>query len=608
MNPRTSRLAVAGLALVLSLAASSATYEKIEYSIPMRDGRKLYTSVYVATDVPGTHPILLQRTPYGAGPYGPDRRRTFFGGSRKFHESGYVFAYQDVRGRYMSEGDFVDMRPPILTPARPHDIDESTDTFDTIEFLIRNVPNNNGRVGIWGISYPGGYAAMGAMRSHPALKAASPQAPTSDWFIGDDFHHNGALFLQDAMSFYAFFGQPRPEPTETYGRGYRFDIGGDAYKFFLELGPLSNVNERHFKGEVQFWNDAMRHGTYDEFWQSRSVPNNMRDVKCAVLTVGGWFDAEDLWGPLAVYRATGAQNPGIVNMLVMGPWGHGGWAGGQGDRLGQVRFGQATSEFYREEIEFPFFDAFLRGDGTTDLAKVHVFATGLNQWHKYAQWPPPGMRERSFYFDAGGRLAETKPAQGGSEEYVSDPDAPVPYEGGTLRGRSRTYMIADQRFAFERDDVVSYASPALADDLTVAGPVHADLFITTTGTDADFIVKLIDVYPDDHPDLPGFQQLVRAEVMRAKFRLSFSNPSPLVPGKVEEVAYALPDVFHTFRKGHRLMVQVQSSWFPLVDRNPNQFLDIYSAKAEDYVQATIQIHRGGESASRVRFGTLDRPQ
>lgn len=603
---------VVTLALAAALAAQPTEYRKIEAMVPMRDGTKLYTGVYVPTNRPGKHPMLMERTGYGAGPYGEGRGRNHRG-SIKMREAGYIFVYQDVRGRGMSEGEFEHIRPQLSIRWLPHDVDESTDTYDTVDWLVKNVPDNNGRVGQWGISYPGGYAALGALNNHPALKAISPQAPTADWFLGDDFHHNGVFFLQDAFSFLSGFDAPRSGPGGPRARLFSFNMEGDAYKFFLDLGPLRNTqDEKYFGGRSRFWNDMFRHGTYDEFWQARSVPANMRNVTASILTVGGWFDAEDLYGALAVYKATEAQNKGIFNALCMGPWSHGGWAGPTGDRLGDVLFGSMTSRHYQDEIEFKFFDACLRGDGKPPIAEANVFETGANQWRTFDAWPPTTARSTAYYFDAAEKLVLPPPKTAGAEAYESDPSNPVPYEGGKLGGRSSTYMIADQRFADERPDVLTYATAPLEEDVTWAGPVRANLFVETTSTDADFVVKIVDVQPKGSvgardKDLSDAQILVRGEIMRAKFRNSYSNPQPLTPGKVETVSFALPDVLHTFKKGHRIMVQVQSSWFPLADRNPQTFGDIYSLGPEAFVKSTIRIHRGGVNLSGIEVGVLPKP-
>lgn len=607
----TAAFAIAALTVAAAAQDARSSYQKYEYMVPARDGRKLYVSVYVPKEKPGPHPILLERTPYGAGPYGPDAYRGRFRGSAKFAEAGYIFAFSDVRGRGRSEGEFVNIRPQLTVRTGAHDVDESTDTWDTVDYLVKNVPGNNGRVGLWGISYPGGFAALGAIDSHPALRAASPQAPTADWFLGDDDHHNGAFFLQDSFSFFSRFGSKNvpwsPNPEQGV---FTFDMGGDAYKFFLELGPVKNTNgPQYYAGRYDFWNDLMRHGTYDEFWQSRSVPAAMKGVTCAVLNVGGWYDAEDLYGPLQVYRRTEAQNPAAWNALCMGPWQHGGWAG-TGRSLGRIDFGADTGRWYQDEVEFPFFEAFLRGEGAPAVSEATVFETGANRWHKLDEWPPPAAVSTNYYFHPNGGLSTTLPPASVDQQadrYVSDPASPTPYEGGTLNRRTTTYMIADQRFASSRGDVVTYQTPPLESDTTWAGPVHADLWVAMTGTDADFVVKVVDVHPDGAKgvagyDLSGAQILVRAEVLRGKFRDSMSNPSPFLPGQPTRVRYALPDVLHTFRKGHRIMVQVQSSWFPLVDRNPNTFCDIYACDESAFQKNSIDILRSGEHCSGVEVG------
>ena len=609
------RLPLALLALLVLPAMGQGLkdrYTKYEYRIPMRDGTRLYTSVYVPKGKPGKHPILMERTPYGAGPYGPDNFRGPRG-SAKFQEAGFIFAHQDVRGIHMSEGVFEDVRPQLQFVTGKNDVDESTDTYDTVDFLVKNVPDNNGRVGIWGISYPGGYAALGAINNHPALKAASPQAPTSEWFIGDDMHHHGAFFLQDCFSFFSGMGAPKNNPSASWPPVFRVDLKGDAYKFFLDLGPVRNANgPQYFGGKSKFWNDATSHPDYDEFWQARNVGHNMKGVTCAVLNVGGWFDAEDLYGPLDVYRWTERQNK-TWNVLVMGPWSHGGWASGSFASLGDVPFGSNTSKFYMDEVEYPFFEAFLLKDGKPKVAEATVFQTGSNTWHKLPTWPPKGTKSTDYYLGpdkslltAAPKAVDRTPAY---DEYVSDPANPVPYEGGTLRGRSRTYMLADQRFASSRPDVLTYQTPPLDKDVTWAGPVVADLTASISTTDADFVVKVVDVWPAGtkgarDKDMADYQQLVRGDIFRGKYRNSYQNPSPFVPDRHDTVKFPLPDVFHTFRKGHRIMVQVQSSWFPLADRNPQTFTNIYTCGPEAFVKSTIRIHRGSSGLSKITVGTL----
>jgi putative CocE/NonD family hydrolase len=597
--------------LAQGLAEVKARYTKYEYRIPMRDGIRLFTAVYVPKDQSKSYPILMSRTPYSVRPYGADQYRDNLGPSALFGKAGYIFVFQDVRGRWMSEGVFDNMRPH--RPGKgPKDIDESTDTYDTIAFLLKKVPNHNGKVGLWGISYPGFYSAAGMIDAHPALKAVSPQAPVTDWFIGDDWHHNGALFLAHMFNFHARFDRPRPQPTRKFTA--TFDHGTpDGYQFFLKLGPLREAGRRFFKGEAAFWDEAMKHGTYDDFWKSRNIRAHLRDIKPAVLTVGGWFDAENLFGALEVYRQLKKHSPKTSNRLVMGPWVHGGWGGsGEGSSLGDVSFNAKTAEFYREHIELAFFEHHLKGGKGEEMPAAWVFETGTNVWRKHDTWPPKAAKPRSLYFHAGGKLLDGQAppvnAEEGHDEYVSDPARPVPYIGGITLGMAKEYMTADQRFAARRPDVLVYQTGELDEDVTIAGPIEVELFVSTTGTDADWVVKLIDVYPNDYPDpnpnpkgvkMGGYQQLVRGDVMRGKFRNSFEKPEPFKPGVPTLVKFALPDVYHTFRPGHRIMVQVQSNWFPLVDRNPQTFVDIYSAKRSDYRKATQRVYRTREMPSRI---------
>jgi putative CocE/NonD family hydrolase len=492
------------LALPLSVVGQGrdyvrAHYTKHEYMVPMRDGVRLFTSVYIPKDTSRTYPILMMRTPYSVAPYGVDQYRERLGPSERLAREGYIFVYQDVRGRYMSEGEFVNVRPHKPVKSGPRDTDESTDTYDTIEWLLKHVPHHNGRVGLWGISYPGFYAAAGMIDAHPALKAVSPQAPIGDWFIGDDFHHNGAFFLPHAFGFLAIFGKPRPRPTTRGGQPFEYGTP-DGYKFYLQLGSLANVNTRYFHNEIPFWNELMEHGTYDEFWKARNLRPHLKNIRPAVMTVGGWFDAEDLFGALKVYESVEKQSPGAYNILVMGPWSHGGWSRSDGDRLGPVSFGSKTAEFYRENIEAVFFNAFLKQGTPPDLPEAYVFETGTNQWRRYDTWPPKGTVERSLFLCEGGQVTFQPCRSEGFDEYVSDPARPVPFINSIAIGMTSDYMIQDQRFAATRPDVLVYQSEPLEADLIAAGPVTASLWVSTTGTDSDWIVKLIDVYPDDFPD------------------------------------------------------------------------------------------------------------
>ena len=588
-------------------AEVKAHYTKTEQQITMRDGVKLFTTIYTPKDQSHRYPIMLYRTPYSVAPYGPDAYRTSLGPSSLFQQEKYIFVYQDVRGRLMSEGEFVDVRPHKPKKSGPKDIDESTDTYDTIEWLVKNVPNNNGRVGMWGISYPGFYASMGVIDAHPALKAASPQAPIADWFIGDDFHHNGALFLPHTFNFFSSFGLPRPKPT-TEGPRRQFEHGTtDGYRFFLDLGPLSNANTKYLKNEIAFWNEILKHPNYDDFWQARNIRPHLRNIKPAVMTVGGWFDAEDLFGALATYKTIEETNPGARNTLVMGPWFHGGWARSDGDQLGSVSFGQKTSLAYRETVELPFFNCLLKDKCGAQLPEATMFETGSNQWRRYDSWPPKNVEQREIYLGANGGLSFTAPqgATNAFDEYVSDPAHPVPFINSIAIGMTREYMVDDQRFAATRPDVLVYQTEALDRCVTLAGPIKATLFVSTSGTDSDFVVKLIDVFPNNAPEpMEGYQMLVRGEPMRAKFRNSFSKPEAMEPGKVTKVEFTLPDVNHAFLRGHRIMIQIQSSWFPLVDRNPQKFVDIYQATEADFQKATQRVYRAGANASRLSVSVL----
>jgi hypothetical protein len=614
-------VALAAIALGLNPAAQDSPgfnvrsfYSKSEHDVAMRDGVKLFTAVYAPKDTSQQYPIMLNRTPYSVAPYGPDAYRPSIGPSVQMAREGYIFVYQDVRGRWMSEGEFVDVRPRNPNK-KASEIDESSDTYDTIEWLLKNIPNNNGRVGMWGISYPGFYTSVGMMEAHPALKAASPQAPVGDWFIGDDFHHNGAFFLVDAFNFYAAFGRPRPKPTTVPPPSFNHGTP-DGYRFFLEMGPLSNANKKYFKGEIAFWNDLMKHGTYDNFWKARNVLQHLKNIRPAVMVVGGWFDIEDLYGALRTYEWTEKQNPGAYNILVMGPWCHGCWAGGDASALGNIQFGSKTGPYYRENIEIAFFNHYLKDKGELRLPEATAFLTGANEWRSYDQWPPKGTEEKALYFHANGKLAFEPPATVGRafDEYVSDPNKPVPYVPDITNRRGYvTYAVEDQRFAATRPDVLVYESDLLTEDIALAGPLTATLFISTTGTDADFVVKLVDVLPNDTPNnqpnprnvqMGGYQLLVRGEVMRAKFRNSYERPEPLIPNRPTKVSFVLQDVHHTFRKGHKIMVQVQSSWFPLVDRNPQKFVDIYNATDADFQKAVHRVYRSGRLSSHLKVGVI----
>lgn len=596
-----------------------AHYTKYDYQVPMRDGVTLFTSVYAPKDRSQSYPILINRTPYSARPYGVDRYRPDLGPSERFAKEGYIFVYQDVRGRWMSEGDFVHVRPNVARSVGEKAIDDSTDAWDTIAWLTKKLENHNGRVGVWGISYPGYYTSASLINAHPALKAASPQAPVTDWFAGDDWHHNGAFFLTHAFNFMARFGRPRPEPTKKFD--FVFDHGTpDAYDYFLRLGPLANAEKRHFKGEVAFWKELMEHGHYDAFWKARNLRPHLKGIRPAVLTVGGWFDAENLFGALETYRSIESQSPQAANTLVMGPWVHGGWARGTGEALGAVQFNAKTSTFYQEKIEFPFFEYYLKDKGKAVHPEAWVFITGKNEWSQFQAWPPREAKARALVLQPQGRLTLADSAVQGSDEaatthdaFVSDPAKPVPYIADIAPEMKKEYMIADQRFASRRPDVLSYLTDVLEEDVTLVGPIHAKLHVATSGTDSDWVVKLIDVYPDDFPDpdpnptgerMGGYQQLVRGDVLRGKFRNGLDRPEPFTPDQPTPVNFTLPDTGHTFRPGHRIMVQIQSSWFPLVDRNPQKFLDIYSAQEADFQKANQKVFLSKEHPSQLEVLVL----
>lgn len=588
-------------------------YTKQELTIPMRDGIKLFTTVYIPNDKSEKHPILMMRTPYSCAPYGKDFSPRLWAGHWKYYaRENYIIVVQDVRGRWMSEGDFVDIRP-FNKNKTGTEIDEASDTYDAIDWLTKNISGNNGNVGIFGISYPGFYATMAAASNHPALKAVSPQAPVTDWFMGDDFHHNGAFFQMDGFSFYSGFGKPRPKPTTIGPKGFDFPIK-DNYKFYLDNGLPKLM--QYLNDSVAFWKDLYAHPNYDDWWKARNARNAMYNIKPAMLVVGGLFDAEDCFGAWNLYKAIEKQNPSTNNKLVMGPWFHGQWASRDGSFLGNVKFNSNTSIWYQNNIEIPFFNFYLKGKGDDPkISEATIFFTGENQWRKFDKWPAANA-SRDIYLEENGALSWNRPGiQSNFTEYISDPAHPVPYTEDIHQGRTREYMTDDQRFASRRPDVLTFQTYPLEEDLTLAGVVTANLKVSITGTDADFVVKVIDVFPDDfkYPgDTPqagrtaggsylmsGYQMMVRGEIMRGKFRNSFETPEPFKPGKIETVKFDLPDVAHTFKKGHRLMIQIQSSWFPLADRNPQQFMNIYEAKETDFKKATIKIYHDATNPSTI---------
>jgi putative CocE/NonD family hydrolase len=611
-------LALPGLAAAQGVDWVKSNYEKKEISIPMRDGTKLFTIIYAPRDKSKTYPFLMMRTPYGIGPYGPAAIRDSLGPNPTYGPDGYIFVYQDVRGRYMSEGTYAYMTPHLEKKSGPKDVDESTDSYDTIDWLVKNVKGSNGRVGLYGISAPGFFVAASMIDAHPALKAASPQAPLIDWYMGDDRHHNGALMLAQTFNFLNGFDIQRKGPIPTYDP--KFEPGtNDGYRFFLDMGPVKNSNSCCFKDTRLFWNQILDHDTYDAYWQARSLQGHLKDIKPAVLFVGGWYDGEDPMGPLEGNRAMTTQSPKTQTTLVVGPWWHGQWSRGDGDSIGAISFGQKTSVYYREQIEQPFFACHLKDVCGQPLPRAIVFEAGANQWRTFDAWPPKAAVKKSLYLQPGFGLGFQPPAKAGEgyDAYVSDPAKPVPYTKANSFGYWRNYPIEDQRFASQRPDVLTYQTEALKTPLTLAGPIRVKLKASTSGTDADYIVKVIDVYPDDFAEplgdtpaktqgvrLDGYQQLIRGDVMRAKFRKSFSAPVAMKPNQPDDVEFTIQDVFHTLKPGHRLMVQVQSTWFPLVDRNPQTFTQINKADASAFKTATMRIYREPQMASSLELTVL----
>ena len=577
-------------------------YAKQEHMIPMRDGVRLYTQVYAPKDTSKTYPFLLQQTPYSVGHYGPTDYRDKLGPDEVYLNEGFIFVYQDVRGTFKSEGEFTIMRPLARAEAGPQITDESTDVYDTIEWLLQNVPNHNGRAAQWGGSYGAWQAVMGLINPHPALKAAVLRASPADMWIGDDFHHNGAFRLMYTFSFADRSGRPRPEPTTTIGPWYDYGTR-DGYKFFLDLGPLPNINDKCFHGAIPAWNEYMEHGDYDEYWQERNVLPHLGDARPAVLTVAGWFDAEDFYGPLSIYRTIEENTPNNRSTLVIGPWRHGGWSRGAGDSLFGIEFDSNTAEFFREKVEFPFLVSHLKGDATHTPPEALVFETGANEWRSLDQWPPKSTTEGRLYFHADGTLSFTPPVADSAavcNSYTSDPAKPVPWSTNIQTQQGHQWMVGDQRFAGQRPDVLVYESDVLTESVTIAGPITAHLHVATTGTDADYVVKLIDVLPSDaNSRMSDYQMLLSAEVMRAKYRNSFVQPEPMVPGSITEITFALPERYHRFLKGHRIMVQVQSTWFPVIDLNPQTFVNIYRATEDDFQKATHTVHCSTQHPSHV---------
>lgn len=590
-------------------------YNKMDTVITMRDGIKLYTVIYLPKDANEKYPFLIERTPYSAGPYGDTIYPSRIGKSQALMNEKYIFVYQDVRGRYMSEGHNLEVTPHIADKKSNKDVDESSDTYDTIEWLLMNIKNNNGRVGIYGISYPGFYATASLPGAHPAIKAVSPQAPVSDEFIGDDANHNGAFFLLDNFNFMNYFGKERPGPVKDYGSQVFKLSTPDAYRFFLDMGPLKNTQSSEwYNNKSYLWNEYLEHDTYDDYWKARNIRAHLKNIKIPVLVVGGWFDAENLFGALRTYEAIENQSPQNNAKLVMGPWTHGSWAGAEWSKFALYELGSNTSKYFQDSIETLFFNYHLKDKGNFNISEATVFETGSNLWKQYPSWPPRRAAPVNYFFNSANRLSIQKASVKTSySEYISDPTHPVPYTGGIYGRRNHEYMGEDQRFASMRPDVLSFETDELTEDITLSGKILADLFVSISTTDADFIVKLIDVLPENFSGIKnqprgssaaGAQRMVRAEVMRGKFRNSFEKPEPFIPGKITNVKLALNDVAHTFKKGHRIMVQVQSSWFPLTDRNPQKFMRIPDAVESDFQKATIRIYHDATNASSIILPVL----
>lgn len=583
-------------------------YVKYEYQIPMRDGVKLFTVVYVPKDASANnkYPFLMQRTCYSVAPYGKDKyaRQLFY--SRNMMREKYIFVNQDVRGRWMSEGTWTNMTPHITDKKTKNEVDEASDTYDTIDWLLNNVQNNNGKVGQYGISYPGFYTIAGALCGHPALKAASPQAPVSDFFF-DDFHHNGAFTIGYGLTF-PVFGIQHPQPTTESWYDDKFPKveTADGFEWYKSISPLKNLG-KSYEGNF-FWKEHVDHPNYDDFWQKRSIVPHLKNLKNApaLMVVGGWYDAEDLYGPLTIYKNLEKNNPGIYNTIVMGPFGHGDWARERGHHMhSNIYFGDSVATYFQKNIEMKFFKHFLKdaGDGKSGLPEAYLFDTGKKEWKQFSEWPVKSSEKLSFYLRKDGKLGTELPVDKGFSEFISDPAKPVPYTEDPkqiLGFTPRAYMSEDQRFAGRRTDVLTFETDVLTEDVTLGGEIMANLKISTSGTDADWFVKLVDVYPGDEKNseytpknviLGGYQQMVRSEIMRSRFRKSFSKPEPLVANQVTDINFRLQDVLHTFKKGHRIMIQVQSTAFPLFDINPQKYVEnIYKADEKDFQKATHRVY------------------
>lgn len=605
-------LSVVAFSFIFAQSAQAARpldegYEKTNAMIPMRDGVKLNTDIYVPKSARGPLPFLLLRTPYGI-----DGSGQMLGSYLKeLAEEGYIFVFQDIRGRFKSEGQFVMLRPPRNTKDSKT-IDESSDTNDTVEWLIKNMANNNSRVGVMGISYGGWLTVMAMLDPHPAIKAVSPQASPADMFLGDDFHHNGAFRLSYGFEYVALM--------ETAKTNYNFTFDRyDTFEWYLNLGALSNANEKYFHGKLPTWNDFVEHPNYDEFWQRQGAAPYLNRVTVPTLNVAGWWDQEDFYGPLKIYELLEKHDSKNLNYLVVGPWNHGGWAGGPGDKLGRIEFDSPTGAYFREKVQAPFFNYYLKDKGKLELPEAHTFQTGANRWQSYDAWPPrKNVSDRNLYFHSNGKLSFDQPAGNGDKEfdsYISDPSNPVPYRHRPIEATYSplgsgwpAWLVEDQRFANRRPDVISWQTDTLQEDVVITGEIIAHLFASTSGTDSDWIVKVIDIYPDDYqknPKMGGYQLMVANEVFRGRFRKSFEKPEAIVADQVNEYVISLHGTDHRFLKGHRIMVQVQSSWFPIIDRNPQKYVEnIFKAKDSDYQKATQRVFRSKQFASHLKIPVI----
>ena len=591
-------------------------YTKVDTTITMRDGIKLYTVIYIPKDQKEKYAFLMERTPYSCGPYGDTNYARMIGPNPTLMKEKYIFVIQDVRGRYMSEGINLEVKPHIINKSKKQ-VDESSDTYDTVDWLLKNIKNNNGRVGIYGISYPGFYATASLPEAHPAIKAVSPQAPITDEFEGDDVNHNGAFFLMDNFNFMNYFGKKLTAPAQDYESNiFNLNIK-DAYSFFNKLGPIKNTqSEKYFNNKSYIWNEYLKHDTYDEYWKSRNIRTHLKNITIPTLVVGGWFDAEDLFGSLHTYSAI--ENGSAKNncKIVMGPWTHGSWEAPEWKQYASHSFKSNTSKTFQDSIETTFFNFYLKDKDSFNIAEATMFETGSNKWTSYSSWPPKNVTLTDYYLNANESLSQIKSTEGNDyDEYISDPKKPVPYTAGIYANRNNDYMAEDQRFAVSRPDVLNYVTTTLDKDITLTGSILADLQVSITGTDADFIVKLIDVLPENEPNfknapkgfqMAGYERLVRAEVMRGKFRNSLEKPEPFKPGEITNVKFNLNDVAHTFLKGHKIMIQIQSSWFPLIDKNPQQFMNIPTASESDFQKATIKIFHISGYSSKIVLPVLNK--